>query len=90
MKKILLVLGIIFVLAGSVFCKTSVVCAHNPSALAGSIIVGTVIAFFVINLLTKVIKSNNKVGSFFINISMIIVWLLCCYGTCFLIRLIFF
>ncbi|MDO9578758.1 MAG: hypothetical protein Q7J16_12815 [Candidatus Cloacimonadales bacterium] len=90
MRRSLFVLIMFWGIVGNMLGKTSVICTHNPSALAGTVLVGTALAFFINNMLTKVIKSRNKVGSFFINIGMLVVWALCCYGTCYLIRLIFF
>lgn len=89
-KSIIVTLGIILFIAGELMAKTSVYCIHNAPALAGSVVLGTFLAFIVSIILSKIIRTRNKAASFFINIFLIIVWLLCCYFVCYLIRLIFF
>jgi hypothetical protein len=90
MKKYLLTVLFLWVTIGSAFAKTSIICIHNPSALAGTILVGTVLSFFVANLLSRIFKTKNKAASFIFNLFLVAVWAGCCLLVCYLIRLIFF
>ncbi|HPR18092.1 MAG TPA: hypothetical protein PLD62_07590 [Candidatus Cloacimonadota bacterium] len=85
MKKLLLTSGLLVAAIGSLFARSKY-CLDNCVALAASVVVGTLIAFFTVLLISKILPRKKKAASCLTNILILIFWIACCFLVCFLIR----